>query len=109
MLHSLWHIYVGMQKGKVSLAIFISSMIIGVLLAQAINLNITQGFYVYHFMEVLTWIVGTILLRRKPKEYAIVIGLSVVIAFVYSRLCRIGDKTIPIYQRVRQSGKLEGG
>lgn len=70
-------------KGEGIIAIFISSMIIGVLLAQAINLNITQGFYVYHFMEVLTWIVGTILLRRKPKEYAIVIGLSVVIAFVY--------------------------
>ena len=70
-------------KGEGIIAIFISSMIIGVLLAQAINLNITQGFYVYHFMEVLTWIVGTILLRRKTKEYAIVIGLSVVIAFVY--------------------------
>lgn len=70
-------------KGEGVIAIFISSMIMGVLLAQAFNLNITQGFYMYHFWEVFTWIIGVILLRRKPKEYAIEIGLSVVIAFVY--------------------------
>ena len=70
-------------KGEGFIAIFISSIIIGVLLAQAFNLNITQGFYMYHFLEVLTWIIGVILLHRKPKEYTIEIGLSVVIAFVY--------------------------
>ena len=70
-------------KGEGFIAIFISSMIIGVLLAQAFNLNITQGFYMYHFLEVITWIIGVILLRRKPKEYAIEIGLSLVIALVY--------------------------
>ena len=70
-------------KGKGFVAITISSVIIGVLLAQAFNLNITQGFYVYHSLEVLTWLIGVILLRRKPKEYAIEIGLSVVIAFAY--------------------------
>lgn len=70
-------------KGEGIVAIFISSTIMGVLLAQAVNLNISQGFYVYHFLEVLTWIIGVILLRRKPKEYAVEIGLSVVIAFVY--------------------------
>ena len=70
-------------KGKGFTAIAISSVIIGVLLAQAFNLNITQGFYVYHSLEVLTWLIGVILLRRKPKEYAIEIGLSVIIAFVY--------------------------
>lgn len=70
-------------KGEGIVAIFISSVIMGVLLAQAINLNITQGFYVYHSMEVFTWGIGVILLRRKPKEYAVTIGLSVVIAFVY--------------------------
>ena len=70
-------------KGKGIIAITISSMIIGVLLAQAFNLNITQGFYVYHSLEVLTWFLGVILLRRKPKEYAIEIGLSVVIAYIY--------------------------
>ena len=70
-------------KGEGFIAIFISSMIIGVLLAQAFNLNITQGFYMYHFLEVITWIIGVILLRRKPKEYTVTIGLSVLIAFVY--------------------------
>ena len=70
-------------KGEGFIAITISSMIIGVLLAQAFNLNVTQGFYVYHSLEVLTWLIGVILLRRKPKEYAIEIGLSVVIAYIY--------------------------
>ena len=70
-------------KGEGFIAIFMSSMIIGVLLAQAFNLNITQGFFMYHLLEVITWIIGVILLRRKPKEYAIEIGLSFVIALVY--------------------------
>lgn len=70
-------------RGEGFLAIIISSVIIGVLLAQAFSLRITYGFYVYHFLEVLTWIIGVILLRRKPKEFAIEIGLSVVIAIVY--------------------------
>lgn len=73
-------------KGEGIIAIFISSIIMGVLLAQAFNLNIIQGFYIYHFLEVLTWIIGVILLRRKLKEYAIEIGLSIVIAFVYQRV-----------------------
>ena len=70
-------------KGNGGIAIIISSVIIGVLLAQAFNLNVTQGFYVYHALEVLTWLIGVILLRRKPKEYAVEIGLSVVIAYIY--------------------------
>jgi len=71
-------------KGEGIAAIVISSVIIGVLLAQAINL--TQGFYVYNVLEVLTWIAGMIILWRKPKEYAIEIGASVVVAFVYQLL-----------------------
>ena len=70
-------------KGEGCIAIFISSMIMGVLLAQAFNLNINQGFYMYHFLEVVTWIIGVLILRRKPKEYAIEIGLSVMIAVIY--------------------------
>ena len=70
-------------KGNGFIAITVSSVIIGVLLAQAFNLNITQGFYVYHALEVFTWLTGVILLRRAPKEFAIEISLSVVIAFVY--------------------------
>ena len=69
--------------GEGFIAIFISSVIIGVLLAQAFNLNITQGFYMYHSLEVVTWLAGVVLLRRKPKEYAVEIGLSVVIAIIY--------------------------
>ena len=69
--------------GEGFIAIFISSVIIGVLLAQAFNLNITQGFYMYHSLEVVTWLAGVVLLRRKPKEHAVEIGLSVVIAFIY--------------------------
>ena len=78
MAYFCWH-----AKGEGIIAILISSVIIGVLLAQTINLNITQGFYVYHSLEVVTWLIGVILLRRTLKEYAIEIGLSVVIAFVY--------------------------
>lgn len=70
-------------KGNGIIAIIISSVIIGILLAQAFNLNISQGFYVYHSLEVLTWLIGVILLKRTSKEYAIEIGLSVVIAYIY--------------------------
>lgn len=48
-------------KGEGFIAIIISSIIIGVLLAQAFNLNISQGFYVYHSLEALTWLIGVIL------------------------------------------------
>ena len=81
---SFFMAYIGWYaKGEGFTAVFISSIIIGVLLAQAFNLNITQGFYMYHLLEVLTWIISVILLHRKPKEYTIEISLSVVIAFVY--------------------------
>lgn len=77
-------VYMLVCEREGSVAIFISSLILGVLLAQAVSLNIiTYGFYVYQPMEVLTWIAGVLLLRRKPKEYAVEIGLSIVIAFVY--------------------------
>ena len=68
-------------KGDGIISIIISSVIMGVLLAQAFNF--TQGFYMYHLLEVITWIIGVMLLHRKPKEYAMEIGLSVVIALVY--------------------------
>lgn len=74
-------------KGEGFVAIIISSMIIGVLLAQAVSLRIiTQGFYVYHFWEVFTWIASLILLRRKSKEYAIEIGLSIVAAIGFQTI-----------------------
>ena len=70
-------------KGDGFVAIIISSVIIGVLFAQAFSLKITQGFYVYHVWEVFTWLASVVLLRRKPKEYAIEIGLSIVVAIVF--------------------------
>ena len=68
-------------KGEGMISIIISSAIIGVLFAQAFSL--TRGFYVYHITEILTWIIGVMILYRKPKEFAIELGLSVVIAFIY--------------------------
>ena len=44
---------------------------------------ITQGFYVAHLPEVITWLVGVILLIRKPKETVLELVLSLPIAFVY--------------------------
>ena len=68
-------------KGKGITAIIISSIIIGVLFAQAFSL--THGFYVYHLMEVITWIIGAIVLYRKRNEFTVELGLSIVIAFMY--------------------------
>ena len=68
-------------RGEGMISIIISSTIIGVLFAQAFSL--TQGFYVYGIMEIITWIIGVVILHRKPKEFAIELGLSVVIAFIY--------------------------
>lgn len=73
-------------KGEGMISIIISSAIIGVLFAQAFSL--TQGFYVYHITEILTWIIGVVILYRKPKEFAIELGLSVVIAFIYQSLTK---------------------
>ena len=68
-------------KGQGPIAVTLSGIILGVLFAQ--TFNIIQGFYVYHWLEIPTWLAGVIVLRRKPKEYAIALGLSIVVAFVY--------------------------
>lgn len=68
-------------KGEGVIAIIISSAIIGVLFAQAFSL--TQGFYVYNLTEVVTWLIGVIILYRKPKELIVELGLSVVVALIY--------------------------
>lgn len=68
-------------KGEGLFAILISSGILGVLLAQGVSL--TQGFYVYHGLEVLTWLLGVLILYRKPRELAMELGLSLVVAFLY--------------------------
>ena len=61
----------------------LSAVILGALLAQAVNLRIDRGFYVYHLMEVFTWLAGVLLLRRRGKEFAVEMGLSVVVAVLY--------------------------
>lgn len=68
-------------KGDGMIAVMISGVILGILFSQAFL--ITQGFYVTHFLEVLTWMAGVIILFRKPKEFAIEMGLSFVVAFLY--------------------------
>ena len=68
-------------KGEGIPAIVISAGILGVLLAQGVILS--QGIYVTHMTEVVTWLIGAAVLYRKPKEYALVIALSVVIAVIY--------------------------
>ena len=68
-------------KGKGIAAIAISAVILGVIFSQAFL--ITQGFYVTHILEVLTWIGTLIVLRRKPKEFAIEVGGSLIVAIIY--------------------------
>ena len=78
----LWHTCAGMQKEK-GFATVLSGTIIGVLFAQAFNLNPLQGFYMYDLMEVITWIIGVLILYRKPKEFVLELGVSVIVAFIF--------------------------
>lgn len=68
-------------KGEGWISIAISSMILGVLLAQAIIF--TQGIYITNFLEVITWIIGVFILYRSPKEFPLEMGLSLLIAVLY--------------------------
>lgn len=70
-------------RGKGAIAIIISGTIIGMLFAQAFNLNPLQGFYMYDFMEVITWIIGILILYRKPEEFALELGISFVVAIAF--------------------------
>lgn len=68
-------------KGEGIISIIISAVILGVLFSQAFL--ITQGFYVTHVPEVLTWIIGVVILYRKPKEFALEMVLSLGVAVIY--------------------------
>ncbi|MBE5923404.1 MAG: hypothetical protein E7271_02915 [Lachnospiraceae bacterium] len=68
-------------KGEGIISIIISAVILGVLFSQAFL--ITQGFYVTHAPEVLTWIIGVVILYRKPKEFALEMVLSLGVAVIY--------------------------
>ncbi|MBQ8086711.1 MAG: hypothetical protein IJ232_11465 [Lachnospiraceae bacterium] len=68
-------------KGTGIIAIIISAGILGVLFSQAFL--ITQGFFVTHLTEVITWIIALFILRRPLKEFALEFGLSLVVAVIY--------------------------
>ena len=68
-------------KGNGMPAVLISACILGVLFSQAFL--ITQGFYVTHILEVVTWLAGAAVLYRKPKEFAVEMLISIVVAFIY--------------------------
>ena len=68
-------------RGKGAVAIGLSAVILAVMFSQAIL--ITQGFYVTHLPDFLTWGLGLVILYRKPKEYVVELLLSVVMAVVY--------------------------
>ena len=68
-------------KGNGPIAIIISALILGTVSAQ--TFLITQGFFIPHMTEVIVWAVTLFVLRRKPKEFAIVFILSIGITYVY--------------------------
>ncbi len=68
-------------RGKGKFAVTISAGILGVLLAQAVIL--TQGIYVTHLLDVMTFAAALIVFRRKLKETLIEAGAAVVIAVLY--------------------------
>lgn len=68
-------------KGKGVISILISSIILGVLFSQAVL--IFQGIRITHVLELITWLIGVLVLYRKPKELALEVGLSLVVALVY--------------------------
>lgn len=76
MAYAVWY-----AKGQGGAAVILSGVILGVLFAQAFS--VTQSFYVYHGLEVVTWLAGVAVLFRKPKELAAEIGLSLMVAVIY--------------------------
>ena len=59
-------------------AVIISALILGALLSQAFLF--LQGFRVAHLPEVILWILGLIMLRRAPKEFALEFAISLAAA-----------------------------
>lgn len=70
-------------KGEGIISILISSVILGVLFSQAVL--IFQGIRITHVPELVTWLIGVLILYRKPKELVLEIGLSLVVALIYQR------------------------
>ena len=61
-------------KGSGWFAIVISGLIIGVLFSQTVYL--LQGIRITYIPEVIIWLASLWILKRKPKEFAIEVGLS---------------------------------
>ena len=68
-------------KGEGPVGILVTGGILGVLLAQAFILR--HGIYMTHGTEAILWILAILLLRRDPKEEAVVLMLSVITAYLY--------------------------
>lgn len=68
-------------KGQGIAAVLLSGGILGVLFSQAFL--IMQGIMVTHLLEVVVWIVGCVVLRREPKEFVMMLGVSLGTAVVY--------------------------
>jgi len=66
------------SEGKVG--ILISSGITGVLLSQAVFL--LQGMRITHVLEVVIWLASLCVLRRKPKEFAVMTAISIPVALL---------------------------
>lgn len=71
-------------KGNGWFAVFISGIIIGVLFSQAVILF--QGIRITHITEIIVWLASLFVLKRKPKEFAIEIGISLPIAILLQLL-----------------------
>lgn len=67
-------------KGNGWFAICISGIIIGVLFSQAVILF--QGIRITHITETIVWLASLFVLRRKLKEFAMGIGISLPVAIV---------------------------
>lgn len=68
-------------KGKGAVSIIISSFILAFLFSQAVALF--QGIRIIYFLDFFTWLIGILILCRKPKEMAVQLGLSLLLAAMY--------------------------
>lgn len=67
-------------RGSGWFAIVISALIIGVLFSQTVYL--LQGVRITYIPEVIVWLASLLILRRKLKEFAIAVALSIPVALL---------------------------
>ncbi len=65
-------------RRKAPEAVILSGGITGVMLSQAVFF--LQGIRITHFLELILWGASLWVLRRKPKEFAAMMGISLVVA-----------------------------